>query len=204
MPDAGFWDKRADRYSRSPIKDMASYEKTLECTRKHLSTTDRVLEVGCGTGTIALLLAPSVEHILATDISTRMIEIAREKAAAQGVDNAEFERATLDDGALPSAAFDAVLAFNFLHLLEDIPGSLDRIHDLLKPGGLFISKTVCLAERSRLLGLVIALMRVLGMAPYASSLRIAELEQLIRSAGFEIVEAGSYPHPNRYLVARRA
>jgi ubiquinone/menaquinone biosynthesis C-methylase UbiE len=57
-----------------------SGNKTLDCTRKHLSASDNVLEVGCGTGTTALLLAPSVKQITASDISSRTIEIAREKA----------------------------------------------------------------------------------------------------------------------------
>jgi ubiquinone/menaquinone biosynthesis C-methylase UbiE len=66
---ARFWDRRADGYSKRPIKDMESYEKTLDCTRKHLSASDEVLEVGCGTGTTALRLAPVVKQITATDIS---------------------------------------------------------------------------------------------------------------------------------------
>ncbi len=79
MPDAAaFWDNLADRYSKKPVKDTESYNRTLDCTRKHLSATDEILEVGCGTGTTALLLAPSVKQITASDISSRMIEIAKE------------------------------------------------------------------------------------------------------------------------------
>ena len=90
MPDpARFWDKLADKYSNQAVKDMENYNKTLDCTRKHLSARDEVLEVGCGTGTTALLLAPSVKQITASDISSRMIEIAKDKAVAQKVDNVD-------------------------------------------------------------------------------------------------------------------
>lgn len=202
---AAFWDKRADGYSRRPVRDVESYHRTLESTRKHLSPGDDVLEVGCGTGTTALHLAPAVQRITATDISTRMLEIAREKAARQRVENVRFERAALGDERLAAGSFDVVLAFNLLHLLEDLPTALRRIHELLKPGGRFVSKTVCLAERGRFWGIALAVLRSLGIAPYVRPLRISELEGLVADAGFEIVETGTHPAspPGRFIVARK-
>lgn len=203
---ARFWDERADKYSKKPVKDMENYTKTLDRTRKHLSAGDKVLEVGCGTGTTALLLAPSVKQITASDISSRMIEIAKEKAAAQKVENVRFDRATLFEEDLEKGSFDVVMGFNFLHLLEDISGAVRRVHELLRPGGLFISKTVCLAEQSRLWSVLLAVMQPLGLAPYVQCLKVAELEDIITSAGFEIIETGFYPPspPGRYIVARRS
>ena len=203
---AEFWDKLADKYSKKPVKDMESYNKTLDCTRKHLSASDNVLEVGCGTGTTALLLAPSVKLIAASDISSRMIEIAREKAVTQGVENVRFDRATLFDEDPEKRSFDVVMAFNFLHLLEDIRGAVHRVHELLKPGGLFISKTVCLAEQSRLWSLLVAVMKPLGFAPYVKCLKVTEIEDIITGTDFEIVETGSYPPspPSRFIVARKS
>ena len=203
---ARFWDKLADKYSKKPVKDMESYNKTLDCTRKHLSASDNVLEVGCGTGTTALLLAPSVKQIAASDISSRMIEIAREKAVTQGVQNVRFDRATLFDEDLEKESFDVVMAFNFLLLLEDIPGAVHRVHELLKPSGLFISKTVCLGDKSRLWSLLLAVMKPLGFAPYVKCLKVAELEDIITSTDFEIVETGFYPAspPRHFIVARKS
>ena len=201
-----FWDKIADKYSKKPVKDMASFNTTLDCARKHLSASDNVLEVGCGTGTTALLLAPSVKQLTASDISSRMIEIAREKAARQGVENVRFDRATLFDAVLEKGSFDVVMAFNFLHLLEDIPGAVSRVKELLKPGGLFISKTVCLAEQTRLWSLPLAVMKQLGFAPYVQCLKVAELEGILTGAGFEIIETGFYPPspPSRFVVGRKS
>ncbi len=207
MPDAAaFWDKVADKYAQKPIKDQATYERTLACIRGHLKPGDRVLELGCGTGSTALRLAPSCAHITATDISARMVEIGREKAKAQGVDNIGFEQASVFDERLESRSFDVVMGFNLLHLLEDLEGAIARVHALLKPGGLFISKTVCLAEQTRLWGLVIAAMRPLGLAPYVRSLRVAELEDLMLGAGFEIIDTRLYAKspPSRLIVARKA
>jgi ubiquinone/menaquinone biosynthesis C-methylase UbiE len=200
-----FWDKFADRYSKQPVKDMESYNKTLDCTRNHLSASDNVLEVGCGTGTTALLLAPSVKQITAIDFSSRMIEIAREKAVTQGVENVRFDRATLFDDDLEKGSFEVVIAFNVLHLLEDTPGAVHKIHELLKPGGSFISKTVCLAEKWSLFRLFLIVMKPLGFTPYFKCLKVAELEDIITSTDFEIVETGFYPPspPSRFIVARR-
>jgi ubiquinone/menaquinone biosynthesis C-methylase UbiE len=203
---AAFWDKIAEKYAKQPVRNPAAYEQTLERVRSHLGATDRALEIGCGTGTTALLLAPSVAHLTATDVSSEMIRIAREKAEAQGVPNVRFEQGTVFDESFGDEAFEAVLAFNLLHLLEDLEGTVARVHQLLKPGGLFISKSVCLAEWSRLFGVVIGAMRLVGKAPYVRPLRVAELEDTILGAGFEILEAGFYPRrpPSRFLVARKA
>ncbi len=206
MPDSEkFWDKRARKYAKQPIKDTENYQKTLDCTREHLSEADLVLEVGCGTGSTALLLAPSVKHVTASDTSSAMIEIASEKAVAQGVGNVRFDHASVFDEALETGSYDVVMAFNFLHLLEDIPGTVRRIHELVKPGGLFISKTPCLAERTRLWGMLVAVMKPLGFAPYVECMTVAELEGMIAGADFEIIETGSYPPstPSRFVVARK-
>ena len=205
MPNAAFWDRAADKYAASPVKDMASYEKTLERTRAALKPDDAVLEIGCGTGTTALKLAPAVGRLLATDLSQRMVEIARDKAAAEGAGNVRFERMTLDDEKLEPASFDAVLAFNLLHLLDDVPAAVARVAALLKPGGVFVSKTICLAEQSRLWAIPLAVARLFGFAPAVRCLTIAELEAEIVGAGFEIVETGLYPAspPSRFVVARK-
>ena len=76
-----------------------------------------------------------------------MIDIAKGKANDQKVENADFVRATPFDDVVEEESCDAVLAFNFLHLLEDTPAGIRRIRDLLKPDGVFISKTVCLSGK---------------------------------------------------------
>src|SRR5690606_29799636 len=142
--DARFWDRAASKYAADPISDMEGYERTLERTRHYLKSDDTVLEVGCGTGTTALRLAPSVAHIVGTDISGEMIAIAREKAETEAVTNASFEVGTPEAAPWPDASFDAVLGFNLLHLVSARPAAIAGIHRLLKPGGYFISKTPCL------------------------------------------------------------
>lgn len=200
-----FWDKAAQRYAKSPIKDMTSYDQTIERTRSYLSQGDTVLEMGCGTGTTALRLADAVDQITATDISTKMIEIAQGKAADQQIDNATFAKSDVADATFTHGSFDAVMGFNLIHLLPDAKATIGRAHELLKPGGYFISKTTCLAEKGWALRVLVRAMRLVGIAPYVRFFKIAELEKLIEDQGFQIIETGNYPAspPSRFIVARK-
>jgi ubiquinone/menaquinone biosynthesis C-methylase UbiE len=205
--DARFWDRAARKYAASPIADPEGYERTLARTRELLKPTDAVLEIGCGTGTTALKLASAVARIAASDISPEMIAIGREKAEAQGVGNVEFAVATADAAPWPEASFDAVLAFNLLHLVAAREAALRSVHRLLKPGALFISKTPCLKEMNPLIRLAVAPMQLVGMAPYVAFFSGPELEHEITAAGFEIIEHarhGSRAKDARpFIVARK-
>lgn len=191
--DARFWDRASAKYARSVIKDEAGYERTLARTAALMKPADKVLELGCGTGTTALRLASHVEHYLATDISPGMIAIAERKREAEPVPSLAFRTATAETLAGEGARFDAVLGFNYLHLIRDLPATLRAIHGLLEPGGLFISKTACLGDMNPLIRLVLLpVMRVFGLAPTVGVFDAAELERQIREAGFENVANESH------------
>jgi ubiquinone/menaquinone biosynthesis C-methylase UbiE len=205
--DKRFWDRAARKYAADPIKDMAGYERTLERTRQLLRRSDTVLEIGCGTGTTALRLAPSVARLVATDVSSEMIAIAREKAAAEACRTVEFSVATAERSPGSDGSCDAVLAFNVLHLIADRAAVLADIGRLLKPGGLLISKTPCLSEMNPLIRLAVPVARLFGKAPTVSFFSASELEAEIADAGFEIVEKGRHgsgrKDPRIFIVASR-
>ncbi len=207
--DARFWDRASRKYSKSKISDMEGYERTLERTRALLGSSDRVLELGCGTGTTALRLASGVQSYLATDISSEMIAIAKEKHAANPVPSLVFRTATAESLGPEDAGFNAVLAFNYIHLVRDVPGTLRRIHDVLAPEGVFISKTPCLGDMNPLIRRVLLpAMHAVGKAPHVAIFRAAELAELMAAAGFDIVTTenhGSKRTDTRpYIVARKA
>ena len=206
VSQVAFWDKIARKYAAKPVDDPDAYEDTLSLTRAHLSETDRVLELGCGTGTTALKLAPYLGTIFGTDISAEMISIANEKASAQGVGNVDFARADTGEAGTEAPPFDAILAFNLLHLLEDVPAVLATIRSKLKPGGIFISKSGCLSQAPFLLRkLMLPVMQLIGKAPYVNNFSSDQIEAMVAAAGFEIVEAKTYPGiaPSRFITARR-
>ncbi|MCP9629623.1 class I SAM-dependent methyltransferase [Rhodopseudomonas palustris] len=198
-----FWDKVAERYAARPIKDIAAYEAMLSDAASWLSSTDEVLEIGCGTGGTAIRLAPHVTRWRATDGSAEMIRIARAKAAPQNLDFvvADAERA------FEGGPFDVICAFLVLQLVPDMRGTLQTIHRQLKPGGLLISKTYCFRDMNFVMRrLVIPSLQVAGFIPRFAVLRNAELRRAITDAGFTIEAShvfGTNQHAH-YIVARKA
>ena len=211
MQESGmFWDSAAKSYAKSPIKDMASYEYTTGRTKTYLKKSDRVLELGCGTGSTALLLSDNVAQITASDISKNMIAIAEQKASEQGIENIKFVTSDVSGIASGTDTYEVVLALNLIHLIEDAPGAIRQISSLVKPGGYFISKTVCKPGKGtpfklRLLLMVLPLMQFFGKAPFVNFMEIEELENHITQAGFRIIETGNHPvaPPSRYIVAQK-
>ena len=184
---ARFWDRLARKYAAAPIADLAGYEATLRRVEALLSTDQDVLEIGCGTGTTALRLAPSTRRLLATDVSTGMIEIAREKLAAQPVSQLHFAVADADAPVSDPAAYDRVLAFNLLHLVSDLDRTLALVVQALRPGGLFVSKTPCISEMHPLVPRVaLPLMRAIGKAPPVLCFRGQQLQEAIARQGLVI------------------
>jgi cyclopropane fatty-acyl-phospholipid synthase-like methyltransferase len=202
MTDArAFWNRFADRYAARPLKDPAAYEAMLQATAACLRPGDRVLEIGCGTGGTAIRLAAGVAQVVATDLSDDMIRIARAKAAPA---NLRFERAEagrLADG----GPFDAVCAFNVLHLVDDLPALLGRLHEGMAPDGLLICKTWYFGDMGLRWRLLFRALRLVGLFPPARFLTEAGLQDAIAAAGFSIIDRQVFGgrSANPWLVARR-
>ena len=184
--EKAFWNRIADKYSRRPVADEAAYQKKLDKTREYFQPDMEVLEIGCGTGSTAIAHAPYVGHIRASDLSTRMIEIARDKAKAEGVDNVTFEASSVEGLDVPDASIDVVMAHNILHLLDNWEQAIADIHRMLKPGGVFVSSTACIGDMMLLLRLIIPVGRFLRLFPLVKVFSVADLKARLEGAGFEI------------------
>ena len=181
-----YWDKAAPRYARHPVKDELSYQKKLSLTRQYLRPDWSVLEFGCGSGSTAIQHASYVQHILATDISPRMIEIASKRARDAGIDNISFREGMLGDLGLRPGSFDAVLGLNILHLVENVPAEAARVHRLLKPGGIFVSSMALVGALGCHWRWLILLMQRLGLALHVNSLNKKQLISILLKVGFDI------------------
>jgi ubiquinone/menaquinone biosynthesis C-methylase UbiE len=133
-----------------------------------------------------------------------MLEIARGKAADAAVDNVTFRQATLDEVDAPDGSFDAVLGLSILHLLEDKEAAIARVRQLLKPGGVFVTSTVCAGDTMRWIKLILPVGRRLGLMPYVAVFTADELVASLTESGFEIDHRWQ---PGRgkalFLVARK-
>ncbi|MBS0348162.1 MAG: class I SAM-dependent methyltransferase [Comamonadaceae bacterium] len=203
-----FWDRIAPKYATDPIADMAGYETTLRRVQGLLSTQHDVLEVGCGTGSTALRLAPFTRSLLATDVSPEMIAIAHQRLAAQPSPQLGFAVADAEATTFGPQAYDVVLAFNLLHLTSDLDEALKPLVQALRPGGLLISKTPCIAEMNPLIPYVaVPLMRAMGKAPGVLCFDELRLQSAMVRQGLQIV--GAERHGSRrkdirtFIVARK-
>jgi 2-polyprenyl-3-methyl-5-hydroxy-6-metoxy-1,4-benzoquinol methylase len=202
-----FWDRAASTYDREEKTDEPTYVRIVARTEKYLHANDIVLDYGCATGIIANEIAGHVKAVHGIDISSRMVEIASEKAAERQIENVAFAQTTIFDKRYESESFDVILAFNILHLLEDMQKAVQRINELLKPGGVFISATACMGERTflnRLFRLALFPLSKVGIVPQIQTLRICELEESLVHARFQIVETEYLTQsPTSYFVAAK-
>ena len=114
-----FWNRIAKKYEATPIKDEAAYQYKLKITQGYLTPEMSVLEVGCGTGSTALIHGPFVRKLVATDFSENMINIAQRKASQHKAGNVEFRCESIDAISDHPEQYDVIMAHSILHLLED-------------------------------------------------------------------------------------
>lgn len=183
---ARFWDRIAESYAGRPVADEASYLKKLVITREYFRPDMNVLEFGCGSGATAVSHAPYVKQVDAIDVSSRMLEIARQKAEAANVGNITFRQSTIEEYSAPDASLDAVLGLSILHLLEDKEAVIAKVHAMLKPGGIFVSSTACLGDGMKFLKFVAPIGRLVGLMPLVKVFTEKQLAGSIADAGFEI------------------
>ena len=200
-----FWDKRAKKYDDLVQKHEADFQKTIAEVRSLISATDVVLDLGCASGEYSLELAPLARSVHGIDTSANMIALATKKAGERSLGNATFAVTDVFDRSLAARGITAALAFNVLHLVEDIRPVLGRISELLPAGGLFVSQTPCFAEIGILLKLLSSAARKVKAIPPILDFSARELEAEIARAGFDIAvsEAWEGKRAIRWIVARK-
>ena len=201
---AGFWNILAKNYAKSPVADEVSYQSKLEKTRAYLHPDMDVLEIGCGTGSTALLHAPYVKNYEGVDFSKKMLSFANDKLKKSGLKNLSFTCQPIDDVSRESNSVDIVLAMNILHLLPNHEEVLEQIHKLLKPGGMFISSTACISETRGPVKYLLPIGKMLQLLPPVQMFTFEKLEKMVTDAGFELVDVW-HPKsgPTSFIEARK-
>jgi 2-polyprenyl-3-methyl-5-hydroxy-6-metoxy-1,4-benzoquinol methylase len=199
--DSKFWDRYARKYSLSPIQNQQVYEKKLALTQQYLKPEMNVLEFGCGTGSTAIIHAPYVKHIKATDFSQNMIAIAKQKAADKNIRNITFECVEITD----FDEFDVILGLNILHLLKDQEKTLRKVFSLLKPGGVFVSSTACLQNHTFLKYLKYAapIGHFFGLIPFVKVFSKVDLLRLHEKVGFKKEVSWSPETITLFMIAKK-
>ena len=191
-----YWSAVARKYDE--VVDIQIGPKTRSLVRDRVSqesSLGKAVEFGAGTGFYTSVLAGKADSLLATDISSGMLEVAREMVKAK---NVNFQTADCQSTDLPSAAFDAAFISLVIHF-TDPAKTISEMHRVLKVGGALIianldmpaltgfNKLRCIA---RIIYLGITRYRVKPPKGFgATALSEKNLVDLLNSAGFRVVSS---------------
>lgn len=135
-----FWDTVAWVYDvfANGINRKAN-RQLCAAVEKQILPSDRVLECACGTGLLTCAMAPRCKSLVATDLSVPMLKRAEKKCRKYG--NVRFDKADILHLPFPNGSFDAVVAANVIHLLEEPRKALAELDRVCRPGGRLIIPT---------------------------------------------------------------
>jgi demethylmenaquinone methyltransferase/2-methoxy-6-polyprenyl-1,4-benzoquinol methylase/phosphoethanolamine N-methyltransferase len=167
---------------------------------------EKLLDVGCGTGTLALDLKSRMGtgEVHGIDASPEMIAVAREKAAKAG-SAIDVQVALIEALPFPDATFDLVTSSLMLHHLPDDlkRTGLDEIRRVLKPGGRFMAMDFAAHSHSPL-GPGRPLGHLLAIIGHARGERMVDkLMPMLKDAGFSDVEGIPTRHKNVTFIRAR-
>lgn len=161
-------------------------EHLLAVKHAALQPGEKVLDVGCGPGTMALLMVKKVApggEVIGTDASLEMIEVARRKAS-RAKSATRFEPAAVEALPFGDASFDVATSTFMLHHLPDEvqEKGLAEVRRVLKPGGRLVIADFS-SESGSFFG---HLLSIIGHAHGRST--FTGLEAKLREAGFKEIE----------------
>lgn len=191
-----------ERYDRGMrLLTLGRLERVRQDIVSKIEPGDRVLDVGCGTGALAAMLAHRGAQVTGIDISPSMLAQAGQRVRDEGLQGQVVlrELGAVDlDTAFENAGFDAVVStLVFSELSDDeIVYTLAECHRILKPGGQLLIADEILPDS--VLGRAATFLFRLPFAVVAFVLtqnttqRVARLGERIEQAGFRIVDARRY------------
>jgi len=167
-----------------------------EIVKNYITVGDKVLEIGCGTGTLAILCAEKSASVIGFDLSSGMLDTARSKIQKRELtDRIELKQtgAVEMDKAFDDETFDKIVSTLFLSELysDERKYVLGQAHRVLKPGGLIIiaDEMSARSPAKRVLQLVIRipLVVIAYILTQTSTKPLKDVENVLAETGFEII-----------------
>lgn len=185
-----------DGYARSPrFRDRLRAWVTL--IERYARPDDRVIDAGCGAGTLSFEAARVTAHVDGIDGAERMIELARASAAEHGVANVSFEVALFETLSDRAGEYDLVLCSSVLEYLPDLRTEIERLTRLLRPGGRLILSLP--NGRSHYRRLEALAWKLTGRPLYYRHVRhvptSTEVGGILEQLGFDVLETVYYADP---------
>ena len=135
-----FWDSVAGVYDLFVnVVNRKTHLALRKIVANLIQPSDNVLECACGTGLLTEVIAPRCVRLTATDFAPKMLARARKNCTAFG--NITFEPADITSLGYTDGSFDAVVAGNVIHLLDEPMKTLKELDRVCRPGGRLIIPT---------------------------------------------------------------
>lgn len=158
-----FWDFSAPFYDRAEHTNTA-YSKMLRVMRYLTPEGASVFEAAAGTGSISLAVAEKAKNVLCTDLSEKMLKVARKKAIKQGVKNITFDTRSLFDTGEQDGSFDVVIASQVLHLIDELEKAADELKRI-SSGSVIVAVALLKGLRGLFARPAVGICKLLGFAP---------------------------------------
>ena len=184
-----YWGRFADSYDRNGAYVVG---KTILHEIANNLMQDRSLgnaiEFGCGTGYFTKTIAENAKHIIATDLSDEMLEVARKQL--RKFKNITIKKMDCANTSLNSESFDGVIMLNLIHVIEDPLRCLQESYRILKDRGVLIIVDFTAYQLSfiKKMKLILKYLITWGLPPHhhQGNMSTNELVCLAESAGFEM------------------
>ncbi|HZE03890.1 MAG TPA: methyltransferase domain-containing protein [Solirubrobacteraceae bacterium] len=204
---AGAWGRRADR-----VREWGMPVSVAMIDALALQPGDEVLELAAGPGDTGFMAAELVRPggtLVCSDGAEAMLQVARGRAAAAGVDNVEFQQLELEWIDMSTASVDAILCRWGIMLTVDPEAAAREIRRVLRSQGRAALAVWDLAERNPWATIPNAVLVELGHAqppdPEAPGMFVlggdGRLQDLLESAGFTDVDVAPVSLQRRYTAA---
>ncbi len=170
------------------------WQRRVKMLTTHLKSSDKVLEIGCGTGYFTKEIAKTNAQVTAIDISPELLNIARQEITEP---NVSFLLDNAYDLSFKDESFDSIVGSSVLHHLE-IGKAISEMLRVLKPGGsIFFTEPNMMNPQIALQKNIPALKRKLGDSPDETAFFRWSLNKLLRKTGFTeiIIKPFDFLHP---------
>lgn len=181
----GFWDRVAGLYDLSETANRRANLAMERETAHWVPPGARVLDCAAGTGALTLAAAGRAGYVLCTDLSPAMLARARQKAVRAGAGNIEFARRDIF-APPPERPFDAVIAGNMLHLLDEPQRALGCLLADVRPGGRVILPTYLQGEAGAGFRAALGAYKLLGFRP-RTEYTLESYRQLLGGCGGRLI-----------------
>ncbi len=174
------------KLQRKIIKDNNfTYRLLISVINRYLKkSNNKILDIGCGAGTLSFYLASKGNNVLGIDISSKAVKACIASKKELGLKNVDFKQLDFHSK-LASKKFDVVIFTEVIEHLEDDKKALKAIHNMLETKGIMVLSTPSNTAPLHRLGITKKFDEEVG---HLRRYSLEKIEKMVNKSGFEIIE----------------